>query len=123
VKLTEDPVRRAYENAGYAVFCNGWPDFLVIKNGKGFCVEVKSGSPSGGGELLHEGQAEMHAALHALGLPTVIQFIDTRPSYPKETDSEKETRLLTNARSGVNKLKNNPKRRLTKQSVSARIRL
>jgi hypothetical protein len=110
MKKTEDVVRREYEAAGYRVLRNGWPDFLMLKDGEpAFCVEVKTNNGGGGGEQLHEGQAEMHAALHSIGLPTLIRFVPGPNQTVTETETEKENRLLSNARAGKNK-RHNPKK-------------
>src|ERR1035437_1765648 len=73
MKRTEDIVRRQYEAAGYQVYRNGWPDFLVVKDGVGFGVEVKRVRATGSGsEVLSDAQVDMQTALHKLGLSTVI---------------------------------------------------
>lgn len=111
MKKNEDKIRNKYQRMGYKVYQNGWPDFLVEKDGKFFCVEVKhSGYGGSGAEQLSESQFEMQDALHRAGLPTTIEY--TGYTYVKETDEQREKRLLENAQSGENS-KHTPARKKT----------
>ena len=89
MKRTEDIVRRQYEAAGYQVYRNGWPDFLVVKDGVGFGVEVKRVRATGSGsEVLSDAQVDMQTALHKLGLSTVISWV-----VESDTQRESETEI------------------------------
>lgn len=101
----EQQVYDKYKRLGYEVYRNGWPDFLVIKDGIGFGVEVKTGGNEGCC-MPTENQLNLHVALGKLGLPVTYEWVPSLREYVKETPSEREARLLTRARSGKNKLKN-----------------
>ena len=109
MKKTENIIRKEYEAKGYTVLRNGWPDFLVMKEGKAFGVEVKSYGESGGCAL-GEGQAEMHAALLEIGLPVIIRWVKGTTEYLRESVAVREARLLENAYLGKNKKHGNGKR-------------
>lgn len=109
MKRTEDLVRKQYEAAGYTVYRNGWPDFLVEKNGVFSGVEVKVARHNGG-ECVSDAQSDMMTALHRAGISTKIEWIP-QSEYKSETTSEKETRLLSDARKGLNS-RHNPKKKV-----------
>lgn len=108
MKRTEDVIRKKYEAAGYTVYRNGWPDFLVEKDGVFFGVEVKIARYNGG-ECVSDDQSDMMTALHRAGVPTKIEWVEVS-EYRSETEAQKETRLLDNARRGLN-ARHNPKRK------------
>lgn len=98
MKAIENVVREEYEKAGYTVYRNGWPDFLVVKDGVGFGVEVKSATENGsGGEKLSDAQIDMQTALHKLGVSTTIRYV-VRSEYQKENPVNKEIRLIEESR-------------------------
>lgn len=59
-----------FRSEGFTVLRSGWPDFLVINENGGFCVEVKSGT-----QVLEPNQCIMREALERLGLPVYVMTV------------------------------------------------
>lgn len=94
---TEETVKRALEKRGFAVFRNGWPDFLCLKKSgrhagpnalqyrggrfDGMCaVEVKSSS-----DKLSEAQLLVHAILNIIGVPVYVLRPESVQAHDIET--------------------------------------
>lgn len=81
----ESVVKEAFENKGWKVFTNGWPDMLCVKDDEIRCVEVKSET-----DHLRPNQIEV---LNILSKVVTVRTAHPGPGYGDCLDSS-ETHLL-----------------------------
>ena len=55
---------------GTIILSRGWPDFLVLRNGKAHAIEVKRPA-----DRVSEEQAKMHNALETIGLKVTTEVV------------------------------------------------
>lgn len=69
---TEKDFKERVEKIGYQVHRNGWPDFLITRDGKLFClVELKTF-----GDPVRPEQEAMHTILRAAGVKVHVVYAD-----------------------------------------------
>ena len=65
----ETKVIASAASKGWRVLTKGWPDFLLIKNGRLMAVEAKAK-----GDKLRPHQKEVLLALESAGIPTYVRY-------------------------------------------------
>ncbi len=75
------------QRRGFSVHRSGWPDYLIMRSGSFYFVEVKSKN-----DKLSRAQIEMHAALSEIGIKVVV----ARGEFPCEikTRSDETKELI-----------------------------
>jgi len=79
----EGLLKEEYEQKGWTVLTNGWPDFLLVRGNEIQAVEIKRR-----GDKVRPEQVEMHKALSKAGLFTFIE---------REDEPNLASRFLENA--------------------------
>lgn len=90
----EEFLRAAYRKSGTKVYRDGWPDFLLVRDGKSFGVEIKRNAK----DQLRASQVTTFIELETVGLPVFVWSPDNAsvlvPWRKFDGRSQEELRLV-----------------------------